>query len=132
MANNRIYYAIQQIGFEPLVSGPTKVSHGVQSVGMTTNFDLAQVFALGQLAIYENIEEIPNVEVTASKVLDGYPLLYTDATIDATNPTVAGRQTARSNFYMSIFDEADILATGTADSMVQCSGMYISSVTYIK
>ena len=32
--------------------------HGLQSVGMTTNFNLEQAFQLGQLEIYENIEEV--------------------------------------------------------------------------
>jgi len=52
MANNRLFYAIQQLGFDGVVDvdGYT-AAHGVQSVGMTTNFSLDQVFELGQLAI---------------------------------------------------------------------------------
>ena len=72
MANNRIYYAIQQV---TLGTGSVPV-HGLQSVGLTTNFNLEQVFELGQLSIYQNVENIPEIEVTLNKVLDGYPLLY--------------------------------------------------------
>ena len=56
MANNRIFYACQQVGLKP--DGSTdafSVVHGVQSVGITTNFNLSQVFELGQISIYENI-----------------------------------------------------------------------------
>ena len=59
-------------------------AHGVQSVGITTTFNLEQVFELGQLAIYENVEGTPDVEVTMSKVLDGYIPLFCLAT--ATKP----------------------------------------------
>ena len=57
MANNRIYYAIQQVSFGKNSAGRlgTKTAaHGLQSVGITTTFNLEQVFELGQLAIYEN------------------------------------------------------------------------------
>ena len=87
MPNNRIFYAIQALGFAAHnvtgsgTSGPFEPSgfltaHGVQSVGLNTTFNLEQVFELGQLELYENIEGIPDIELTAQKVLDGYPLLY--------------------------------------------------------
>jgi hypothetical protein len=102
MANKRIYYAIHQVviegdsGGDWNLGGATSdtVAHGVQSVTMATNFDLQQVFQLGQQAIYENIEELPDVNITLNKVLDGYPLLYHMATVDATSPTLAGRSVA--------------------------------------
>ena len=88
MANNRIYYAIQQVSFGKNSSGTggTKVAaHGVQSCGITTTFNLEQVFELGQLAIYENVEGTPDIEVTMTKVLDGYIPLYCLATSDQIN-----------------------------------------------
>ena len=77
MANNRIFYACQAVGLKPIGSttGNYKVAHGVQSVGVTTNFNLEQAFELGQIQIYENIEGLPDVECTMEKVIDGYPLL---------------------------------------------------------
>ncbi len=131
MPNARIFYAMQQIGFKDVSeTGFYTVAHGVQSVGMTTNFDLTQAFGLGQLAIYENIEDIPDVEITCSKVLDGYPLLYTLATSSGTAPTLTGRQNAQSMVALSIFTDTDISASGTADSMVENSGMFVSSIGY--
>ena len=80
---NRIYFANQQVAIRQ--DGDTgtdawKPAHGVQSVAVTTTFNLEQAFELGQLSIYENIEGVPDIEVTLTKVLDGYPLLYTLAT----------------------------------------------------
>lgn len=135
MANNRIYYAIQQV---TLGTGDVAV-HGLQSVGLTTNFNLEQVFELGQLSIYQNIENIPDVEVTLNKVLDGYPLVYVLATeagtglnsaLVAEGPDLAGRQNARVDMKLSVYSDTLTSATGTSISNVTCSGMYVSSVSY--
>ena len=136
MANNRIYYAIQQVALGESVT--KDVAHGVQSVGVTTNFNLEQVFELGQLAIYQNVENIPEIEVTLNKVLDGYPLLYVMATengsgvggTNATSPTIAGRQNARVDVELSIYPDDEVSATGSSVSVMACSGMYVSSVSY--
>ena len=136
MANNRIYYAIHQVGIKEDGDtggfGSTDVLHGIQSVGMSTNFNLEQVFELGQLAIYENIENIPDVQIDLTKVLDGYPLIWHQATKGATttSPTLAGRSTSKCIFGMSIFEDTQEAAEGAASSIVQCSGMYASSASY--
>lgn len=133
MVNKRIYYAVHQVGLRPdnAPTGDYTVIHGVQSVGMTTNFNLEQVFELGQLAIYENIEEIPDVEVSLTKVLDGYIPMYCLATgWDSQTPTLAGRSNAKTFFGLGIFDDTLTSATGTAGSVVECSGMYVGSISY--
>ena len=136
MSNVRIYYAIQQVKLGPESTGTAM--HGVQSLGMTTNFTLEQVFELGQLEIYQNIEEVPEIEVTLNKVLDGYPLLYTSATDLGTSvgdflsnsPTLAGRQNARTDMELAIFPDRNQSATGSSISVVNCNGMYVSSISY--
>lgn len=130
--NKRIYYAVHQVGLRPdsAPAGAYTEVHGAQSVGMSTNFNLEQVFELGQLAIYENIEEIPDVEVTLNKVLDGYPLAYCLATTDAAEPTLPSRSAEKCFFGLSIFDDTLESAQGTPDSVVQCSGMFVGSVAY--
>ena len=135
MPNNRIYYAIQQVTL-----GTTNIPvHGLQSVGLTTNFNLEQVFELGQLSIYQNVENIPDIEVTLNKVLDGYPLIYVlateagtaiNASLKATSPDLAGRQNARADMNLSIFPDTLTSATGTSFARVSCPGMYVSSVSY--
>lgn len=132
--NNRIYYAVHQVGLKgdgtDYIWTSGNAVHGVQSVGISTNFNLEQVFELGQLAIYENIEEIPDVEVTLNKVLDGYPLMWHMATVDATVPTLAGRSNSKTMFALSVFNDTQETSVGTNESVVACSGMYVSSIGY--
>jgi len=139
MANNRVYYAIQQVSFGKNSSGSTGVktaAHGVQSCGITTTFNLEQVFELGQLAIYENVEGTPDIEVTMSKVADGHIPLYCLATSDQTNgPQLAKRcdSNTKTTVQLGIWDEAVESAGQTssdAQTWVEMSGLYLSSVSY--
>jgi hypothetical protein len=135
--NNRIYYAIQQVKLGE--GGKKQVVHGLQSAGITTNFNLEQVFEMGQLAIYQNVENIPEIEVTLNKVLDGYPLLYilgteagsaVNTSLVAQSPTISGRQNARVDVELSIYSDSKDASEGTPISVVHCNGMYVSSVSY--
>lgn len=143
MANNRIFYACQGVAIANIGTAATAYNsgnmvHGLQSVGVTTNFNLEQVFELGQIEIYENIEGLPDVEVTLEKVLDGYPLIYHLASSGAdlaATPTLAGRSKQRCDLRLFILDEGrnNIYSSANASdprTQVYCSGMYISSVSY--
>ena len=136
---NRIYFANQQLAFRPVGAVTTwQAAHGVQSVGVTTTFNLEQAFELGQLAIYENIEGVPDVEVSCSKVLDGYTLLYhlaTDETFHTTlgsshGPDVAGRSNASVMVALGIWPDTSNSASGDPVQQMECSGMFASSVSY--
>lgn len=150
--NKRVFYATQGVAvgdigatavIDPYTSrGATPgnlnnkvgIVHGLQSIGVTTNFNLEQIFELGQLSLYENREDIPEIEVTFEKVLDGYPLVYHLGTVDSTNPTLPGRANARADVRAVIgFDTSDDIQAGGLNSGVAelyCSGMYISSTSY--
>ena len=144
--NKRIFYACQAVAFEtPHNAGEagaaattTGLLKGLQSVGVTTNFNLEQAFELGQIQIYENIEGLPEVEVTLEKVLDGYPLLYTSLTSGAgsaqldTNNSLVNRSAERCNLFLGIYDaEADVVgAKNGIQAEVYISGCYINSVSY--
>ena len=139
MANNRVYYAIQQVTFGKDGQGsvgPRYAAHGVQSIGITKNFNIEQVFELGQISIYENVEGTPDVEVTMSKVLDGYIPLYCLATADQTNgPALSQRvdSDVKTFVQLGIWDEANQSAgenSSTAGSWVEMSGLVVSSVSY--
>lgn len=132
MAGNfRVYYAIQQAGIKPLGSVSSfSALHGLQSVSITTTFNLEQVFELGQLEIYENIEGRPDVEVVVEKVLDGYEPVYVKATQGAAAATLAGRSNQRCHMALSIFRDTQDSATGTPTCEVEMSGLYVSSVSY--
>ena len=137
MANNRIFYACQAVfigktGHTPAAPASAgRFMQGVQSVGITSNFTLDQAFELGQIEIYENSEEVADIEVTIEKVLDGKPLLYGQACGNSvkTNMVAAGKN--RSDVYLGVY--ADTVSSTDSESVgavVMCSGMYISSVSY--
>lgn len=137
--NNRIFYSCQGVGITQRGNESDltdlEMVHGLQSAAITTNFNLEQVFELGQLEIYENIEGTPDVEMTLEKVLDGYPLIYHMAStgdVQGTeNSGIAARSKARCDVRLGIFDEADNnIADQDAAVEVYMSGMYISNISY--
>tara|TARA_R110002074_G_scaffold220476_1_gene390989 strand:+ start:117 stop:1361 length:1245 start_codon:yes stop_codon:yes gene_type:complete len=155
MANKRVFYATKKAGLSGtgVGNGVKKFQqlHGLQSVGMTTTFNLEQAFELGQLAIYENIEGIPDVSIEIEKVLDGYCPIYVLATSingvtsssedgKSSAPSLIGRSRAQSDFAMSIYKDTDELAYNArdaadneghlAESHVVCSGVFVNSVSY--
>lgn len=142
MPNKRIFYACKTAALGPegatilnsdkLVGNPAQynIIHGLQSCGINTNFNLEQVFELGQLAIYENIENIPDVEISLEKVCDGYPPLYLLATMGSTGSDLAGRSTRKCQFLMSIFSDDQKFASGTPVAALLCSGVYPQQVSY--
>tara|TARA_B100000497_G_scaffold80619_1_gene89921 strand:- start:99 stop:1262 length:1164 start_codon:yes stop_codon:yes gene_type:complete len=154
MANTRVYYATQAVGITPRNPGNKKGTNqqfpkGLQSVGVTTNFNLEQVFQLGQLEIFDNVENVPDVEVSLQKIADGSKFLY-PICVEGTGVTEAGQGSAfkkeigevstnRCNVELRIykdtstdvFNQNDIGgAASTAYGTVTCSGMYLSSIAY--
>ncbi len=134
MANNRVFYACQVVAiapcFEAHSASNTQIAHGVQSVGVTTNFNLEQAFELGMIQIYENIEGLPDVEVTLEKVLDGYPLIYHMSSPNATSNNLVGRSKERACVSLGIYADDKDAASGAAPVEVYMSGMYLSSLSY--
>jgi hypothetical protein len=128
--NRRLFYAIHQVGLAADGSTSFTAIHGAQSVGITTTFNLEQVYELGMLAIYDNIEQIPDVEVTLQKALDGNPLIYHLATVNAPSATLVGRSVVKTTFGLSVFSDTMDAASGVPIAEVQCSGMVISSLNF--
>lgn len=145
--NTRVYYAMKgfvcgNIGATEIANSwttgsppPTStllVMHGMQSVGISTNFNLEQVFELGQLSLYVNQEDVPDVEVTTERVLDGYTLTYHAATMNAANATLAARSDTRTDVRMVIgrVSETFVDSGNAGAAEAYCSGMYVSNVSY--
>lgn len=145
-ANKRIYYATQAIRLQPqdaegsLIDPTWYTPQGIQSVGMTTNFNLTQLFTLGQLELYDNVEGTPEVEVTIQKTLDGTLPLYMlcmagggaagAAATRSHGKQLADLSTNRVNFQLGIYDDTVTKASGVSLHTVSCSGMYLSSIGY--
>jgi hypothetical protein len=130
--NNRIFYACQaviivQTGTAPVAGGLCK---GLQSVGMSSTFTLDQVFEMGQIEIYENIEDVADIEVTLEKVLDGEKMLFALCSNDLCKTDLVAASKNRVDAYLGIFDDGLSHATGIPRNICWNSGMFTSSVSY--
>ena len=128
----RVYWAIQALGINSDGGadsvGAADFVSGVQSVGITTTFNLEQVFQLGQLSLYQDVEEVPDVEVTVERVMDGQDLLYTSSFGEG---TISANQNNRCGVYFNVYaDTNDEVGDGNPDAGVYCSGMYVSSASF--
>jgi hypothetical protein len=135
MSNKRIFYACQAIEIQPIAANGTTSTavkpKGVQSVGMNTNFNLEKIFQLGQIDLYDNIENNPEVEITVNKVFDGtvpvYLLAMGGGQVEGNIGDFANN---RANVKLGIYSDTGALASGTAQHTVTCTGMYVSSVGF--
>tara|TARA_Y100001938_G_C8062736_1_gene418312 strand:- start:221 stop:1423 length:1203 start_codon:yes stop_codon:yes gene_type:complete len=148
---NRIYWAIQALGIgrEGSVDGAgARIADpnggqnimnavyvpGVQSVGITTTFNLEQVFEMGQLSIYQDVEEVPDVEVSIERVIDSHKLLYSRCAdfndADAAK-TIPQMQNNKVDAWFSLTSDAHNNA-GDAEptTAVWMSGLYMSSASF--
>ena len=82
MASNRVYYAVHRAAICPCNSANGDnvtslttagfASSLIQSVGITTSLEYEQLFELGRLQIFENVEGIPSVEITLERAIGVY------------------------------------------------------------
>ena len=137
--NNRIFYACQAVIIVPNSGGPMASEgvpvRGLQSVGMSSTFNLEQVFEMGQIEIYENIEDIADIEVTLEKVIDGRALIYQLASAGTCSDNITAATKNRCDVYLAIFSDA-VDSVGQSSNpntklnVCYNSGMYTSSVSY--
>lgn len=159
MTNVRTFYSLEQVAFKenripptnkvaplnsrnyptgPLASGIDQVNqrwevpHGVQSVGMTTTFNLENVFELGQVEVYEQSERQPDVEFTINKAIDGTKPLWFMGTYPSGGNNLISRADYRVDIAFGIWPDSGYRATDTVDpiSTVVGSGMFVSAATY--
>ena len=131
--NQRIFYACQAVAITARGAAavvPADIVHGLQSVGMSSTFTLDQVFEMGQIEIYENIEQVADIEVTLEKVIDGYELIYNLATNAACESDIVAASKTRCDVLVAVFDDGLSHATGIPKNVCYNSGMYVSSVSY--
>jgi hypothetical protein len=158
MVNNRVFWAIEQVAIKdnagaatstvaPFnsrefstgvlasgvdeVAGVWEVPRGVQSAGMTTTFNLEEVFQLGQVEVYEQSERQPDIELSVSKIIDGSkPVFFMVTDPTQANDIVAKTANYKSDITMQIYPDTQFRATGRPISIVTASGMVMSSASY--
>lgn len=159
MANNRVFYAIEQVAIRDNSADPTnavaewyarkhppgpmasgndqvwgkwEVPRGMQSCGMTTSFALEEVFELGQVEVYEQSEREPEIEFTLSKVMDGAkPLWFMLAEPSGSNNNLVGKTADfQADVIVTIYPDTQYRATSNPLSACLGSGMYLTGMTY--
>jgi hypothetical protein len=157
MSNKRIFYASQSVHLQPVSTGsngdyrsPSSYitygggrwiqPRGLQSAGISTTFNNTPVSQLGTLQVYSQTENVPQVEVTLNKVLDGTAPLYclctaeidaaNTSTLKAANKNLTEITNNMVNVRFAVFSDTNLYATGTTQSHTFCSGMYLSRVSY--
>lgn len=149
--NNRVFYGSQIAQLKPFTNDSAFSSWyqplGVQSVGFTTNFDTEQTFQLGAIDIYSIAENVPNVEVTISKVLDGTLPLYLmcmggstgaaganvtnfSSATELRNKGFAALSNNSVNFRLGIYADTRFNISDTTEDYALCQKMYLSSISY--
>lgn len=128
MTQNRVWWGVSALGIKANgSSGGYTTVHGLQSLGTTTKIDIRKIFEIGQSEIYENVEELPDVEMTAEKVFDGYPILYHLATPSATSSSLLGRSNDKCIAAIAVYGDTQDSASGTALAVLEMSGLFINS-----
>jgi hypothetical protein len=133
MPNKRLYYATAGAAISP--DGTTAVTashviHGLQSVTIDADLNLERIFEIGQSEEYESIEDVPEVSISLSKVLDGYCPMYLLASNGAVNAELGGRADITSIFSLYVYPDDHLAASGTPLTQADCSGCNIGSLTY--
>lgn len=142
---NRIYYAVQAVQMQgvngpgidesPETAGSWRSVFGVQSVGISTNFNLENVFQLGEFDQYDVLDDNPEIEVTLNKVIDYTDPLYVlacgGADTTTTNKNILEVASRRCNVRLFVGSDVNHQnVTGTLPFVVKMTGMYLSSITY--
>jgi hypothetical protein len=148
--NNRVFYGSQVAQLKPATTGNNYSAWyqplGVQSVGFTSTFETEQTFQLGAIDIYSIAENVPNVEATISKALDGTCPLYLmcmggQSGVAGANLTAFSDEQMNNkglgalanntvNFRLGIYNDTASNVAGTTSDWVLCSGMYLSSLSF--
>ena len=156
--NNRVFWAIEQVAIKDNAAPPTgavapvnsreyitgslasgvdevaglwEVPRGLQSIGISTTFNLEQVFQLGQVELYEYSERQPDIEVTLSKAIDGTkPLFFMVTDPSSANDIVGRTATYRTDIALQIYPDTQFRATGQPQAIVTASGCYVSNLSY--
>ncbi len=104
-----------------------EVPLGIQTVSIGTTFNLEDKFTLGQLDAYQNVEGIPEVEMTVENCLDGTKPLWLMVT-DPDFTSLKGRTSEyKADLAINVYPDTQDSAIGTPDSVVVVSGAFISA-----
>ena len=121
---NRVYFAGSAV-----VIGSTTVQ-GAQSMGITVNFTLEQAFQMGRLALVDNIITDGEATFSATKNLDGNPLMlgiFAGSAGTANDVGTLANNTQTITLHSNSSDSDTSASTGVSTTL---TGAYLASVGY--
>lgn len=138
MANVRTFYACQKVqlgapsGSDAAGTQDFDTMNSIQSVGITTNYNLEPVYQVGALDPGDIAEDIPDVEISLTKTLDGSQTIFEKmmGPAAAGTDTLAALSDKRSSVKLWIYPQSYSAATGAAISNLLVEPAYLSSISY--
>ena len=135
---NRLFWAGEALSIHETINGldapeaqSSKLVSAVQSVGLSTTFNLDQVFQLGQLSLYEDVEDIPDIEIVVERVVSDDSSMYILAGGDSGDTLTQNQNKLQCDLYFSLYpDTQDNADDGVPVAQAHCSGMYVSSMAW--
>lgn len=142
--NKRIFYASHAVAFQATdasgYAGSFITLQGGQSVSLNTDYGLEKIFQLGRLAAYDQPSINPEVEVTVSKALDGYPTIFRLATVPTNGgnntgslqTSIVGGSSAKTGIIIGVGSDTAAVVSDMYDeyTAVKMTGMYFENITY--
>jgi len=140
-SNHRIHYGCHSIQIKPRTKNQEHINWyipaGVQEINLNTSFNLDNLFELGQIDIYDQLEGIPIVEVDISKIFDGTPSVYSMTMCGGisgisyvNDKNLIELSNNQADFQLGIWSDQVSSTTGEANFWAYCSGMYVKGIEY--
>lgn len=140
----RIIYATQAVGLGtgvpvpgtgagavPTVGTSFEWLHGVQSVAVSTTFNTEQLFEVGQLQIFQNVDEVPDIELSLEKVIDGNKSLYLSAVGLKGTGNVLEAAKGKCDALILVYPDTFTAAKGTGtNGIMYLPTLRVSNVSY--
>jgi hypothetical protein len=130
--------AVGSTGYTPNVAGLSQILNGVQSVGISSTVEFEQLFELGHLEIFENVEGVASCEVTMERVLPaGSPTLFelladVSVRVGTSHTYQTGSFASDRGFSLRLVINPfglDALATGTTNTAKASVGLQVDGYT---
>lgn len=141
MANVRTFYACQKVMLGAVSGSDAAGSdltfdtiNSLQSVGITSNFNLEPVYQIGALEPGDIAEDIPDVEISLTRTLDGSQTIYertmVPESLDGAANALSSLSDSRSAVKLVIYPQTVTKATGVPTSTCIVRPAYLSSISY--
>lgn len=129
--NYRQFYPTYSVGLAAYSTPSTILTvRGAQTAGLSGRVPIQYIFEIGNLPTYDSYEDVPDVELTLEKVLDGFAPISCLATQGAATADLVGRSNQRVHAYLSVHRDNQSRASGNQQRHAFCSGMFLSSVGF--